>query len=79
MLPGFCDKKNKDEKQLKQTHPTDIIEVTQSDTDIPYERTFLKQLVMSFCQEKGIYRKNNCMYARIHFSKSVTDIHEVCK
>lgn len=76
MLPGFCDKKNKDEKQLKQTHPTDIIEVTQSDTDIPY---FLKQLVMSFCQEKGIYRKNNCMYARINFSKSVTDIHEVCK
>ena len=50
--------KNKDQQQLQQTHPTDIIEVEQSDTDIPDEIIFLTKLVIVLRQEKGIYRKN---------------------
>ena len=50
--------KNKDQQQLQQTHPTDIIEVEQVDTDIPDEIIFLTKLVIVLLQEKGIYRKN---------------------
>ena len=50
--------KNKDQQQLQQTHPTDIIEVEQVDTDIPDEIIFLTKLVIVLRQEKGIYRKN---------------------
>ena len=68
MLAGFCDKKNKDEQQLKQTRPTDIIKVIQSHTDIPDERTFLTKFVMVLRQEKRIYR--NVSYVSImNFSK----------
>ena len=67
---------NKDEQQLEQTHPNDIVEVTKYDTDIPHERIFFGKVRYGSSSEKKVSAGKICLYVRIHFTRRVTAVNK---